>query len=108
MPQYGSSLYYDLLTGDLGKERFVDAGKILSLLGLKWLRWTPRGLRALLKGDKQPMINLPYLLQECVQVCARPGPPAISLAPPRARRRPFRAAPCPTPPRPRTAPAPVR
>jgi hypothetical protein len=74
MPQYGSSLYYDLLTGDLGKERFVDAGKILSLLGLKWLRWTPRGLHALLTGDKRPMINLPYLLQECVEVRVRPAP----------------------------------
>lgn len=68
MPQYGSSLYYDLLTGRLGAERFLDKGRVLSLLGLGWLRLTPRGIRSFLTGDKRPMINLPFLLNECVQV----------------------------------------
>ena len=71
MPQYGSSLYYDLLTGRLGAARFVDKSKMLSLLGLKWLRLlTPRGIRAALAGDDRPMINLPFLLRECVEVPA--------------------------------------
>ncbi|EKX49152.1 hypothetical protein GUITHDRAFT_93499 [Guillardia theta CCMP2712] len=69
MPQYGCSLYYDLLTDERAKENFIDRSQILPLIGLRWLRWLmPRSIKETLgMRARRPLLNLPYLLQTCVE-----------------------------------------
>eukprot|EP00960_Hanusia_phi_P071502 767569-Hanusia_phi.AAC.3 len=69
MPQYGCSLYYDLLTDERAKKNFIDRSQILSLIGLSWLRWLmPRSIKETLGlRSRRPLLNLPYLLQTCVE-----------------------------------------
>ncbi|KAJ1483750.1 acyl transferase/acyl hydrolase/lysophospholipase [Baffinella frigidus] len=69
MPQYGCSLYYDLLTDELGKTKFIDRSQALNLLGFGPLRWlTLRPLKEMLGlRVERPMLNLDYPLKDCVE-----------------------------------------
>jgi predicted patatin/cPLA2 family phospholipase len=70
MIQYGTSLYYDLLTGKHSQKFFIDKTRALELLGYGFARYfTPRFLKEILglREKGLPLLNLDYLLRTCVE-----------------------------------------